>query len=290
MRLGKTSLTFGGRCLVMGVVNVTPDSFSDGGQFEAPEAALAHGIALAQAGADVIDVGGESTRPGSLPVPEQTQIARIVPVLRGLSQRVSVPLSVDTTNAAVARAAIRAGASLVNDISGFTFDPLLPRIVADSGAACCAMHLKGTPRVMQESPQYDDVVEEVTAFLAQSLARAADAGVAPEQVMVDPGIGFGKTTGHNLVLLRRCRDLRVLGRAILVGTSRKRFLGELTGGKPPEARTVSSAASAAVVAVLHGADMVRVHDVAETREALAVASAVQQASEAGDLFGPVHRR
>lgn len=285
VHLGRHTLTFGGPPLLMGVVNVTPDSFSDGGRFLAPEDAIAHGKALVAAGADLLDVGGESTRPGAAPVPVEEEIARVVPAIRALAERVDVPISVDTTKAEVARVALRAGATLVNDVSGFTFDPVLPRVVADAGAGCCVMHMQGTPATMQADPRYDDVVAEVIAFLAQSVERAVAAGVAAEQVLVDPGIGFGKTTGHNLLLLRRARDLRVLGRAVAIGTSRKRFLGALTGKPAPE-RGVASAASVAVLAVLGGADLVRVHDVAETRDAVAVAQAIRSAAEAGADFAP----
>jgi len=283
MKLGRHLLSFGGRPLMMGVLNVTPDSFSDGGLYLAPEDAIAQGEALVAAGADLLDIGGESTRPGAQPVPVQDQIARVVPVIRALSQRLDVPLSIDTTRSEVARVALRAGATLVNDVSGFTFDPVLPRVVADAGAGCCAMHLLGTPATMQEDPRYEDVVAEVIEFLDGALARAVDAGVHPDQVMVDPGIGFGKTVGHNLMLLRRARDLRVLERPVLIGTSRKSPLGALTG-KPAAERVVASAASVAVLAAMGAADMVRVHDVAETKDALTVAHAVRLATEGGDAF------
>jgi dihydropteroate synthase len=283
MRLGRHLLSFGGRPLMMGVLNVTPDSFSDGGRFLAAEDAIAQGEALVAAGAELLDVGGESTRPGALPVPVQDQIARVVPVIRALSQRVDVPLSIDTTRSEVARVALRAGATLVNDVSGFTFDPVLPRVIADAGAGCCAMHLLGTPATMQVDPRYDDVVAEVVAFLDGAVARAVDAGVHPDQVMVDPGIGFGKTVGHNLTLLRRAKDLRVLGRPVLIGTSRKSPLGALTG-KPAAERVVASAASVAVLAAMGAADVVRVHDVAETKDALTVAHAIRLAAEGGDAF------
>lgn len=283
--LGDRQLVWGKRTCVMGVVNVTPDSFSDGGRHLAPEAAVLHGLALAQTGADVLDVGGESTRPGALSVSADEEIARILPVIQGLRARTDVPLSVDTTKAAVACEALAAGATLVNDVSGFQFDADLPRVVAEAGAACCLMHLQGTPATMQQRPEYGDVVAEVLAFLEAAVARAEAAGVPRERVLVDPGIGFGKTLGHNLLLLRRLVDLRQLGLPVLVGTSRKSFLGALAGGKPPSGRLPATLASVAVAAALGGADMVRVHDVAECRDALAVAEAIRGAADGGLLWG-----
>ncbi|QRK05729.1 dihydropteroate synthase [Archangium violaceum] len=282
--LGGRTFTFGTRTYVMGVVNVTPDSFSDGGRYFGTESAVAHGLRLAEAGADVLDVGGESTRPGSPPVPAEEEMARIVPVIQGLRARTDVPISVDTTKAAVAREALKAGAVLINDISGFTFDPELPRVTAEAGAACCLMHIQGTPETMQKDPRYDDVVDEVLAFLEDAVARAVAAGVPRERVLVDPGIGFGKTLGHNLFLLRRLEELRVLGLPLLVGTSRKGFLGKLVGGKPANERLAATLGSVAAMAGAGDADFVRVHDVSEVKDALAVADAVREALEGGSLY------
>jgi dihydropteroate synthase len=284
--LGGRTFTFGARTYVMGVVNVTPDSFSDGGKFATADAAIAHGLRLAEAGADVLDVGGESTRPGSPRVSSEEELARVVPVIEGLRARTSVPLSVDTTRAAVARECLKAGAVLINDISGFHFDAELPRAVAEAGAACCLMHIQGTPETMQQAPHYEDVLDEVLTFLEEGVARAVAAGVARERILVDPGIGFGKTLGHNLFLLRRLSDLRVLGLPVLVGTSRKGFLGALTGGKPASERLAATLGSVAAVAALGGADFVRVHDVAEVRDALAVVDALRLGTEGGALYGP----
>jgi dihydropteroate synthase len=284
--LGSRTFTFGARTYVMGVVNVTPDSFSDGGRYFGTEAAVAHGLRLAEAGADVLDVGGESTRPGSPPVSAEEEVARIVPVLEGLRARTDVPLSVDTTKAAVARAALEAGAVLVNDISGFHFDPELPRVTAEAGAACCLMHIQGTPQTMQKDPHYEDVVDEVLAFLEEGVERAVAAGVPRERVLVDPGIGFGKTLGHNLYLLRRLDELRVLGLPLLVGTSRKSFLGKLAGGKPANERLAATLGSVAAMAAVGNADFVRVHDVAEAKDALAVADALRAAVDGGALYQP----
>jgi dihydropteroate synthase len=288
--LGGRTFTFGARTHVMGVVNVTPDSFSDVGRYLDTEAAVAHGLRLAEAGADLLDVGGESTRPGSPPVSASEELARILPVLEGLRARTDVPLSVDTTKAAVAREALKAGAVLINDISGFTFDPELPRVTAEAGAACCLMHIQGTPETMQREPHYEDVVDEVLAFLEQGVARAVAAGVPRERVLVDPGIGFGKTLGHNLFLLRRLGELRVLGLPVLVGTSRKSFLGKLTGGKQADERLAATLGSVAAVAAVGDADFVRVHDVAEVHDALAVADSMREALEGGALYLPVKAR
>ncbi len=277
---------FGTRTYVMGIVNVTPDSFSDGGKFLAADAAIRHGLALAEAGADLLDIGGESTRPGAEKVSDAQELARVLPVIEGLLARCPLPISIDTTKAAVARRALEVGASLVNDISGFRFDPELPGVVAQARAACCLMHIQGTPETMQADPRYGDVVEESIGFLREGIERAVAAGVPRDKIWVDPGVGFGKTLGHNLALLRRLDDYRVLRAPVLVGTSRKSFLGHLTGRKAPQDRVLASAASAAVMATLAGADVVRVHDVAETKEALAVAEAVRSAREGGDLFVP----
>ncbi|MHB8876119.1 MAG: dihydropteroate synthase, partial [Myxococcaceae bacterium] len=214
------------------------------------------------------------------------ELSRVLPVLRGLKERTGVPLSVDTTKAAVAREALSAGATLVNDISGFGFDPALAGVVAEAGAACCLMHIQGTPESMQRAPHYGDLLAEVIEFLAAAIGRAVRAGVARERIVVDPGIGFGKTGAHNLFLLRRLSDLRVLGQPVLVGPSRKAFLGQVVGGKPPAERVVATAGAAAVVAHSLGADFIRVHDVAEVCDALAVAEAIRHAEGGGELFEP----
>lgn len=282
--LGDKRFEWGARTYVMGVVNVTPDSFSDGGRFFGPEAAIAHGLALAEAGADMLDVGGESTRPGSLPVSAEAEVARVVPVIEGLRARTSVPLSVDTTKAAVAREALRAGAHLINDVTGFSADAELPRVVAEAGAACCLMHIQGTPATMQQAPRYDDLVEDVLAFLEAAIRRAEAAGIPREHILLDPGIGFGKTFEHNLFLLRRLNELRVLGLPLLVGTSRKGFLGRLAGGKPAAERLAATLGSVASMATLGGADVVRVHDVTEARDSLAVADAIRRGEDGGTLY------
>ncbi|HXF97302.1 MAG TPA: dihydropteroate synthase [Gaiellaceae bacterium] len=261
------------RPAVMGVLNVTPDSFSDGGRFLRPAAAVAHGRRLVEEGAAIVDVGGESTRPGAAPVPEAEELRRVLPVLEGLA---GVPLSVDTSKAAVARRALALGAEMVNDVTALRGDPGLVEVVAEHDAYLCLMHMQGEPRTMQAAPRYDDVVSEVAAFLEERLAFAVAHGVREELVCLDPGIGFGKTPDHNLELVRRLGELAALGRPLLVGLSRKSTLGKVLGD--PEATTGTLAASlgAAVAAYERGAWMLRAHDVRETVEALAVAAAVER--------------
>lgn len=253
----------------MGVVNVTPDSFSDGGRHLDHEDAIAHGRALAQEGADWLDIGGESTRPGAAPVSEAEELRRVVPVLEGLAT--VAPLSIDTSKVAVARAALAAGASMVNDVTAFRAAPELAGLVAQTGARCCLMHMLGEPRTMQEDPRYEDVVAEVKAFLEQRLAFAVAEGVPEERIVLDPGIGFGKTVAHNLELLRRLEEIAALGRPVLVGTSRKAFLGVLTGRAVGDRMAATVASN--VLAYERGASIFRVHEVAPVRDGLAVAAA-----------------
>ena len=255
----------------MGIVNVTPDSFSDGGLFLDAAAAVEHGTRLAAEGASILDVGGESTRPGAAPVAAEDEIARVLPVVERLASA-GHRVSIDTTKAAVARAALDAGADLVNDVSALRFDPELAGLVAERGAGCCLMHMLGEPRTMQESPRYEDVVSEVKAFLEERLAFAVAEGVEEELVWLDPGVGFGKTVEHNLELLRRLDEIVAIGRPVVVGTSRKSFLGKLTGGKTEGERLPGTIATN-VLALERGASIFRVHDVAPVADALAVAAA-----------------
>lgn len=265
------------RTRIMGIVNVTPDSFSDGGAHFSPAAAIAHGRQLVQQGADLLDIGGESSRPGAQPVSEAEELRRVLPVLEGLRD-VGVPLSIDTFKPNVARRAVEAGARMINDISGLRDDAML-EVLAETGAQACVMHMQGTPQTMQQAPRYDDVVAEVLDVLEAALQRAESRGVAREKLTVDPGIGFGKTAQHNLILLQRAADLRLLGTQVLVGVSRKGFLGALTGRQAASERGVASAAVAAILAADGAVDLVRVHDVAETRDALAVADAIRLVRE-----------
>ena len=256
----------------MGIVNVTPDSFSDGGRFAAPGAAVEHGLALVADGAAIVDVGGESTRPGSEPVSAATETARVLPVVEGLAATgTTAQISIDTRKASVARVALAAGASLVNDVSALR-DREMAGVVAESGADCCLMHMLGEPRTMQDDPRYDDVVDEVKAFLSARLELAVREGVPEERVLLDPGIGFGKRDEHNLALIRRLDEIVALGRPVVIGTSRKGFLARV-GGPAAGAERLAGTLATNVLALERGASVFRVHDVAPAREALAVAAA-----------------
>lgn len=259
---------------IMGVLNVTPDSFSDGGRFLAADAALEQALALVREGAAVVDIGGESTRPGSDPVGLDDELQRVVPVIEALAARAGVPISVDTTKAEVARRALAAGARMVNDVSALRTDPAMAEVVAEAGSPVCLMHMQGQPKTMQDAPLYDDVVGEVIAFLEERMAFAVSQGVREEQVLLDPGIGFGKTIEHNLTLLRHLDRLVALGRPVVLGTSRKRFLGAILGAEPGE-RVVGTMATT-VIGLLAGAHVFRVHDVKPNYEALRVALAVRE--------------
>jgi dihydropteroate synthase len=257
---------------IMGVVNVTPDSFSDGGAFDDSVAAIAHARRLAAEGAAIIDVGGESTRPGADPVPAGEELARVQPVVAGVADLgLPVQISIDTMKRAVAEAAIDAGATYVNDVTAFRHDPEMAVLVAERGVDCCLMHMLGEPRTMQRNPSYRDVVDDVKAFLEERLAAATAAGIAECRIQLDPGIGFGKTLEHNLELLRRLDELAAIGRPLVIGTSRKTFLGRLTGRDVTE--RVYATVATTVLAFERGARVFRVHDVAATADALAVAAA-----------------
>jgi dihydropteroate synthase len=263
------SFTVGSRTAVMGVINVTPDSFSDGGRFLEPEAAVAHAVRLASEGADLLDIGGESTRPGAVPVSPDAEWRRVAPVLARLHGRVDVPISIDTRRPEVARRALEAGADIVNDVAGLR-DPEMRRVVARTGAAAIVMHMRGEPATMQADLRYDDLVSEVFDWLADACERAESEGIAPAKLLVDPGLGFGKAPEHNLELVAHLGEFRSLGYPLLVGASRKSFLGWVLGGASMEEREEAGLA-AAVAASLRGADIVRVHDVRPTVRALALA-------------------
>ncbi len=276
LRLPRAELSLGERTLIMGVVNVTPDSFSDGGLFLAAEDAVAQGVRLWDEGADVIDVGGESTRPGSEPVDADTEIGRVLPVVEGvLAARPQAVISIDTSKAAVARKALGSGAQIINDVTALRADQDMAALAAESGAGLVLMHMKGRPRDMQKDPIYHDVVAEVGEFLGARAAVARRAGVAAQAIMVDPGIGFGKTLAHNLALIRGLGRLRDLGWPVLLGASRKSMIGAITG-RPADERLWGTVGVHVAGAML-GADMVRVHDVAPVREALMLADAVMTA-------------
>ncbi|WP_019961022.1 dihydropteroate synthase [Woodsholea maritima] len=259
--------------VVMGIVNVTPDSFSDGGQFSTPEAGVAHGLSLIEEGADWLDIGGESTRPGADPVSVRDEMARVVPVIEALTRlRPDIPLSIDTMKPEVAEAAIASGARLWNDVNGLRA-PGAPRMAAKLGCGVCLMHMLGEPKTMQSAPVYTDVVREVSGFLTERIRIAVEAGVKPCDIWLDPGIGFGKTLAHNLKLLRHIEALKWLGFPILIGASRKRFIGELDAGAEADHRLGGSLA-VALYAARQGAAVVRVHDVRATVQALKVQSAL----------------
>jgi dihydropteroate synthase len=256
---------------LMGVVNVTPDSFSDGGLYAEPEAAIAHGRRLRADGADILDIGGESTRPGAQAVAPEEELRRVEPVVTALAAEAG-PVSIDTSKAAVAAAALDAGATIVNDVTALRGDAEMAALCAERGATVVLMHMLGTPRTMQDDPRYEDVVADVRAFFEERLAAARAAGIETERIWLDPGIGFGKTDEHNMELLRRLPELAELGRPLVVGTSRKGFIGRVDGSPPGE--RLGGTIASSVLAAANGAAVLRVHDVAETRQALAVAGAV----------------
>jgi dihydropteroate synthase len=276
-------LELGRRTCIMGVVNVTPDSFSDGGLFFGIEAAVAQAEKLAAEGADILDIGGESTRPYSEPISEEEEIRRVAPVIAALADRIRVPISIDTTKAAVARAALRAGAAMINDVSALRSDPYLGRVAAEFGVPVILMHMRGEPRTMQVDPQYAELVSDIRGFLAQAVASAERQGIARDRLVVDPGIGFGKTSDHNLQLIKRLQEFAALDLPIVVGPSRKAFIRRLL--KPDEAKDISpllpevetGTQAAVAAAVLNGAHIVRVHDVARTVTTVKVIDAILNA-------------
>ncbi|MCK4486128.1 MAG: dihydropteroate synthase [Desulfobacterales bacterium] len=273
LQCGSYLLTLGPRTLMMGILNVTPDSFSDGGLYFDKEDAIAHGEALAAAGADIIDIGGESSRPFSEPVPADEQIRRVVPVIEELARRVSVPISIDTTRAEVARQALEAGAVMVNDTGALRLDPAMADLVAHAEVPVVLMHMKGTPKTMQIDPHYEDVVGEVKSFLADVIDTAEEAGIRRDKIILDPGLGFGKTVTHNLRLIKDLRALQPLGVPIVIGPSRKSFISKLLG--PGDERREAGTQAAIAAAALNGAHIVRVHDVERTRETLKLVDAIK---------------
>lgn len=268
-----TFLDLGSRTCIMGILNATPDSFSDGGLYSDPARALVHAREMVAAGAEILDIGGESTRPGARPLSEEEELRRIIPLIERISAEVAVPVSVDTYKATVAKRALQAGASIVNDISGLRFSPDMAKVVADAGAAVVIMHIKGTPRDMQQNPVYDDVVADVLSYLGEGIEIARRAGIDREQVLVDPGIGFGKTLDHNLAILNRLEEFRVLGRPIVLGTSRKKFIGTVLDIAQPDQRIDGTAATVAL-GIERGASVVRVHDVARMTQVARMTDAI----------------
>jgi dihydropteroate synthase len=264
--LRSLTLRLSGRPLLMGIVNVTPDSFSDGGRFFNPEAAVEHALRLAEEGAEILDVGGESTRPGNLPVEAGEQLRRVLPVIEAVTRRSSLPISIDTSSAEVAREAIAAGAQIINDITGLAGDPAMIEVAASSQAGVCAMHMQGTPQTMQHDPHYGDVVQEVRDYLAARRDALEAAGISRQRIALDPGIGFGKRTAHNLALLSSAWRLHELGCPVLVGHSRKGFLQKVIGD--PKADPLYGTIGVALALARQGVQIIRVHDVAPVRQTL----------------------
>ena len=272
-RLGRMFELIGNRTLIMGILNVTPNSFSDGGMYAGVSAAIDHAYEMAVQGADIIDVGGLSTSPGSDPISSSVEIDRVVPVVKELAGNLNIPVSIDTYSAEVAAAALDAGALIVNDISGTTFDAEMPALLAGRRCPAVLMHIAGTPKNMQQKPEYGDLMGDICRWLRERLAALAEAGADEKLLIVDPGIGFGKTPEHNLEIMRRLAELKSIGRPILVGTSRKSTIGKVLGGLPPEDRVEGTAATVAL-SIAHGADIVRVHDVKEMARVAKMTDAV----------------
>ncbi len=276
LRCRKKTFYLGKRTLLMGVLNVTPDSFSDGGLFLDPSRAVEHGLKMAEEGADLIDIGGESTRPGSKPLDAEEELRRVIPVIRSLSKRLNIPISIDTYKSKVAQAAIDAGAEMINDISGLHFDPELSKVASREDVPIILMHIRGTPETMQKEVHYESLFSEILRYLREGIERAESSGVDPEKIIIDPGIGFGKTLEHNLLLIKNLSEFRILGKPILLGTSRKSFIGKILNAEPQE--RLEGTLASTIVGILHGAHIVRCHDVAQAKKAIAVADAIRLAS------------
>jgi len=268
-------LSSSGKTLVMGVLNVTPDSLSDGGHFFETDKAIAHALRMAEEGADFIDIGGESTRPFSDPISDQEEMDRVIPIIEELRKRVGTHISIDTTKAVVAREAVNAGAALINDISALRFDPQMALTAAALKAPVALMHMKGTPKNMQVNPTYDDLMGELIEFFRERIDYAAAAGIPENRIIIDPGIGFGKTFDHNLMILNRLRELTSLGRPLLLGTSRKAFIGKITGAETAGERDTGTGATTAI-GVYHGARIIRAHNVLMTRHIVDVTDAIKR--------------
>jgi len=280
---GKHRLDFGKRTCIMGVLNVTPDSFSDGGKFFSLDDAVAQGYKLFEDGADILDIGGESTRPFSNPVSEEEEILRVVPVIETLSKRIPIPISIDTTKAGVAEQAIKAGASMINDVSSLSFDPKMANVAVDYGVPVILMHMLGNPKTMQVEPFYDDLIGEIETFFENAIVQAENKGISRLKIIIDPGIGFGKTVGHNLLLIQRLHEFKTLKVPIMIGTSRKAFIRNLLKDNTvqminADSAMVESGTQASVAAaILNGAHIVRVHDVANTRATVKITDAIKNA-------------
>jgi len=281
IRCRKRTLMLGRRTLLMGVLNVTPDSFSDGGLFFDKEKAISHGLRMVEEGADIIDVGGESTRPGSKPLELEEELRRVIPVIELLAKRVDIPLSIDTYKSAVAKRAIEAGAEIINDISGLHFDPTLAQVAAKEDTPLILMHIRGIPETMQKNVHYDTLFSEILRYLRDSIQRAESAGLDPQQVIVDPGIGFGKKVEDNLLIIKNLHEFRILGKPILLGTSRKSFIGKILNADAGE--RLEGTISSTAIGVLNGAHIIRSHDVLQAKKAIAVADAIRLAGTKGSV-------
>ncbi|HXX36064.1 MAG TPA: dihydropteroate synthase [Thermodesulfobacteriota bacterium] len=278
IRCRKRTLSLGKRTLLMGVLNITPDSFSDGGLFFDTEKAISHGLRMIEEGADIIDIGGESTRPGSKPLQLEEELRRVLPVIESIAAEVDAPISIDTYKSVVAQKAIEAGAEIINDISGLNFDPNLAKVASEEDVPLVLMHIRGTPETMQKSIHYDSLFSEILQYLKDSIKRAESAGLDPRQIIIDPGIGFGKTVEDNLDIIRNLFEFRVLGKPILLGTSRKSFIGKILNVEVGE--RLEGTLSSIAVGVLNGANIIRCHDVLQAKKAIAVADAIRLAGEA----------
>jgi len=275
IRCRKRTFTLGKRTLLMGVLNVTPDSFSDGGLFFDKETAIVRGLKMVEEGADFIDVGGESTRPGSNPLGLDEELRRVIPVIESLAKEVDAPISIDTYKSTVAKKAIEAGAQIINDISGLHLDPSLSQVAAKEDVPLVLMHIRGNPETMQKNIHYESLFSEIIQYLKDSIQRAESAGVDPEQIIIDPGIGFGKTVEDNLLILKNLQEFKILGKPLLLGTSRKSFIGKILNADVTE--RLEGTLSSIVVGVLNGAHIIRCHDVLQAKRAIAIADAVRQA-------------
>jgi dihydropteroate synthase len=280
---GKYRLDFGRRTLIMGVLNVTPDSFSDGGKFFSLDGAVDQGYKLFEDGADILDIGGESTRPFSDPVSEEEEIQRVVPVIEKLSKRIPIPISIDTTKAGVAEQAVKAGASMINDVSSLRFDPKMASVVVDYAVPVILMHMLGNPKTMQIEPFYDDIIGEIKTFLENAIDRAENKGISRLKIIIDPGIGFGKTVGHNLLLIQRLHEFKTLKVPIMIGTSRKAFIRNILKDNAAQEINADSVMveggtqASVAAAILNGAHIIRVHDVANTRVTVKIIDAIKNA-------------
>ncbi|MBU0573931.1 MAG: dihydropteroate synthase [Candidatus Margulisbacteria bacterium] len=279
LKIGNREFGFGEKTFIMGILNVTPDSFSDGGRFLDADRAAEQAEKLVNEGADILDIGGESTRPGAYPVSADEEIRRILPVIKWIRANLPVPISVDTRKASVAETALNAGADMVNDVSGLRFDPKMAGVIAKHNKPVCIMHCQGDPKTMQENPFYSDIISEITDSLEESIEIAKNAGILCEKIIIDPGIGFGKTVADNLEIIKHLKEFRVLGRPIMIGPSRKSYIGALLGKK--EDNRVAGTAAAVAVAISNGADIIRVHDVAEMLDITEITDAITRRQDHG---------